>query len=124
MIHFDCPHCRQVLEVEDQGAGQSVPCPKCNKSLRIPPKAIVSVQTPVKTEAKTTAVRAGWIGLLIFAGAGFLTLAVTASNPFSIQWAAILALPFLLVTLICGVIAMCTNQIKQGLTLIGLLGNR
>ena len=37
MIHkFECPHCGQHLSVESQYAGQSAPCPSCNKSIVIP----------------------------------------------------------------------------------------
>lgn len=33
---FNCPHCDQELEVEDEGAGLTVPCPNCSQDLVIP----------------------------------------------------------------------------------------
>ena len=36
MIVFDCPHCGQALDVPVACAGQSAPCPACQKELIIP----------------------------------------------------------------------------------------
>jgi uncharacterized protein YbaR (Trm112 family) len=35
-ITFSCPNCRQQLDVDESGAGLSVPCPKCGQNLTIP----------------------------------------------------------------------------------------
>jgi pullulanase len=36
---FECPYCRQSLEVDDEGAGQTVDCPTCHRPLIIPDPA-------------------------------------------------------------------------------------
>jgi hypothetical protein len=33
---FNCPHCDQQLEAEDEGAGLTISCPSCNQELVIP----------------------------------------------------------------------------------------
>jgi len=35
-INFSCPHCGHNLEVDESGAGMTVPCPECSKSIEIP----------------------------------------------------------------------------------------
>ena len=44
-INFDCPHCGHNLEVSERGAGLTVVCPECSKSIVIPmpaPEVLVS----------------------------------------------------------------------------------
>ena len=36
-IIFDCPQCGHQLEVDENGAGMTVPCPECSQSIQIPP---------------------------------------------------------------------------------------
>lgn len=36
LFEFDCPHCAAPLKVERNRAGEVVPCPSCQKNLRIP----------------------------------------------------------------------------------------
>jgi cytoskeletal protein RodZ len=43
---FNCPHCDQELEVEDEGAGLTVHCPNCRQSLTIPEIDLISAQPP------------------------------------------------------------------------------
>ncbi|HOR78953.1 MAG TPA: hypothetical protein PLG04_09200, partial [Anaerolineaceae bacterium] len=44
-INFDCPHCGHNLEVSERGAGLTVVCPECAKSIKIPiPNAKVLVR--------------------------------------------------------------------------------
>lgn len=35
-IVFKCPHCQTELEVEADAAGEIIPCPACNREIRIP----------------------------------------------------------------------------------------
>ncbi len=35
-INFDCPHCGHNLDVNEKGAGLTVACPECSKSIEIP----------------------------------------------------------------------------------------
>lgn len=35
-IRFDCPECGGHLSVDDEGAGMTVLCPECKKSIEIP----------------------------------------------------------------------------------------
>lgn len=35
-INFDCPHCGHNLAVDEEGAGITVPCPECSKTVEIP----------------------------------------------------------------------------------------
>ena len=44
-INFDCPYCGHNLDVNERGAGLSVACPECSKSIEIPipaPKPLIS----------------------------------------------------------------------------------
>ena len=44
-INFDCPHCGHNLEVSERGAGLTVACPECAKSIVVPipaPEVLVS----------------------------------------------------------------------------------
>src|SRR5262249_52567170 len=42
VIRFQCPTCRKILKVPDEGAGRKVPCPKCGQRLLVPPSATPS----------------------------------------------------------------------------------
>jgi hypothetical protein len=33
---FDCPHCHQHLQCEEQFSGREIQCPSCNVLIRIP----------------------------------------------------------------------------------------
>lgn len=35
-MNFDCPECGHNLEVDENGAGMTVPCPECSKPIQIP----------------------------------------------------------------------------------------
>lgn len=35
-VLFNCPHCRQELEVDGSAAGQDIACPSCARSITIP----------------------------------------------------------------------------------------
>ncbi len=35
-IQFECPHCQHILIVDDQAAGLSLPCPRCEATVRVP----------------------------------------------------------------------------------------
>ncbi len=39
MISFACPHCQQKLNVKDELAGRTAPCPACKKPLTVPASA-------------------------------------------------------------------------------------
>lgn len=34
---FDCPHCKQHLQCDEQFSGREIQCPSCNVLIRIPP---------------------------------------------------------------------------------------
>jgi DNA-directed RNA polymerase subunit RPC12/RpoP len=34
---FNCPHCNQHLQCDEQHSGREIQCPSCNVLLRIPP---------------------------------------------------------------------------------------
>jgi len=38
-IVFNCPHCQVELEVEASAAGESIPCPECERTIQIPDAA-------------------------------------------------------------------------------------
>ncbi len=52
MITFDCPHCRQTLNAEDQKAGARLRCPGCRQPLQVPSQspATVSPQKEILPE--------------------------------------------------------------------------
>jgi hypothetical protein len=35
-VNFTCPHCEQSLAVDSSGAGETVPCPSCNREILVP----------------------------------------------------------------------------------------
>ena len=134
MIQFDCPKCKQSLEVDDAGAGLKVPCPTCAAPIAIPQKVEIRIRrpqspltppSPVATDAtesekssvKTTASTAGWLCYRIFAlgaAGGALLLLI---NP-SLWWVLFGAMTFCSVAVICAIVAMCTAQIESGLKLL------
>ncbi len=40
-MHFECPNCHQRLEIENDRAGELLPCPACERSIRVPKAPIV-----------------------------------------------------------------------------------
>jgi DNA-directed RNA polymerase subunit RPC12/RpoP len=34
---FECPHCQQHLQCDEQFSGRQIQCPKCGHLIRIPP---------------------------------------------------------------------------------------
>lgn len=52
-IRFNCPHCSQSLEAEDDMAGMSLDCPACSKHISVP--TVTSPSTPSPPEAHTPA---------------------------------------------------------------------
>ncbi len=40
-MHFDCPTCQQRLAVEDDRTGEHLPCPACERVIRVPRVPIV-----------------------------------------------------------------------------------
>ena len=47
-IIFDCPECGHNLEVDEKGAGMTVPCPECTKPITIPFPAIAHASINTK----------------------------------------------------------------------------
>ena len=46
-MNFDCPHCSQNLEAPDSMAGDVIPCPTCERELKVPqPAAPPAAETP------------------------------------------------------------------------------
>ena len=54
--YFKCPHCKQELVVDSSGAGETVPCPTCNRAILIPfdgadpEKALAGKSIDIQTE--------------------------------------------------------------------------
>jgi hypothetical protein len=40
-MHFDCPNCQQRLEIENDRAGECLPCPSCDRTIRVPRAPVV-----------------------------------------------------------------------------------
>jgi hypothetical protein len=130
MIQFDCPSCSQSLEVEDRGAGLSIGCPKCAAQITIPGEGPLRIRLPSRSTSslpgsgpsrvpfQTSALKAGWMCLVLFAIAGFFATLIATSNLLYVPWAIYLTLPFLSAATICAIVAMCTHQVKEGLTLL------
>jgi DNA-directed RNA polymerase subunit RPC12/RpoP len=58
-IVFNCPECRQELEVDESGAGSEIECPECGANITIPEPSPVNIRavpasaaTPGATEAR------------------------------------------------------------------------
>lgn len=51
-IHYECPHCREIIAGDDSQYGQRVPCPKCHMSILVP-------AAPASAEPKTARLVAG-----------------------------------------------------------------
>jgi len=45
-IHFECPHCHEIITGDESWHGQQVTCPKCQATILVPP-------APVSTEPQT-----------------------------------------------------------------------
>ena len=43
-IVFNCPECRQELEVDESGAGSQIDCPECGASITIPEPSPVNIR--------------------------------------------------------------------------------
>lgn len=43
---FNCPHCKQSLEAEDDARGQTVSCPTCNGQIQVPRLAATPPTAP------------------------------------------------------------------------------
>lgn len=54
-IVFKCPHCQTELEVEADAAGETIPCPACNKEIRIPTSGGGTPPPPPPPRAATPA---------------------------------------------------------------------
>jgi DNA-directed RNA polymerase subunit RPC12/RpoP len=56
-IVFKCPHCQTELEVEADAAGETIPCPACNKEIRIPTSGGGTPPPPPPPRAATPATK-------------------------------------------------------------------
>jgi DNA-directed RNA polymerase subunit RPC12/RpoP len=56
-IVFKCPHCQTELEVEADAAGETIPCPACNKEIRIPASSGGTPPPPPPPRAATPAAK-------------------------------------------------------------------
>src|SRR5581483_7584406 len=54
-VHFSCPGCAQPLVADENGAGLTIDCPHCGKSLQIP------VATHDEAEARLSKKLSKWI---------------------------------------------------------------
>src|ERR1700731_1079284 len=52
---FECPYCGQSLEVDDEGAGQTVDCPTCHQPVIIPDPG---AQTEVSASSESASMKA------------------------------------------------------------------
>lgn len=122
MIHLVCPACNQTLEVENEGAGLVLSCPACAAQVTVPEAKVGPALRVVGGRTKSTAVQAGWICL----GVGVLAFSVATiwlqRGGLGGLWVLYAGIPFLVVALICAVVALCTNQVWRGLiVLVGVV---
>jgi DNA-directed RNA polymerase subunit RPC12/RpoP len=57
-IKFNCPHCKQSLECDEQYAGRLIPCPACQGQTLVPPIPGKSAAAP--NNSGMTFVPEGW----------------------------------------------------------------
>ena len=118
MIHLVCPTCKQTLEVENEGAGLVLPCPACAGQVTVPEAKTGPALRMVGGRSKSTAVQAGWICL----GMGVLAFSIATvwlqRGGLGGLWVLYAGIPFLVVALICAVVALCTNQVWRGLAVL------
>jgi len=136
-ITFNCKHCGQLLEIDEQGAGVSIDCPKCGKPAYVPSRPTTSSpQTPVRVApifpqpAVPSRVKQGKLpflppsiegGLhclviatvLMIVGLVLFRMGLVASM---ICYA--LAIPFQVGALLCSVYGICKGSVKHGLALL------
>lgn len=73
-INFNCPHCRNALQIDPQGAGLQMPCPYCGITVAVPcglqPAPHIEKQRP-------TSVTVFGILNIVFGGLGLLCMPFT-----------------------------------------------
>ena len=48
---LDCPHCKRKLNVTEKAFGKTVPCPGCNRPIKVPNPTAVPLPAPVERSA-------------------------------------------------------------------------
>ena len=130
-ITFSCGNCGQQLEIDENGAGVSIDCPKCGKPVYVPSRSAVSSPQPpmrvtVKPTQKSSSVPPSIEGGLhcVFIAA---VLMVVGYILFRMRMVASMicyavAIPFLVGTLLCAIHGICKGSIKHGLALLAGVG--
>ena len=78
-ISFNCPHCKQNLEAPGDMAGETLACPNCQKAIRIPTVAPITLSAPKGKLAGRLI--AGIIGGLILAVLGANIVSMVTGGP-------------------------------------------
>jgi serine/threonine protein kinase len=58
MIAFSCPHCGVQLQVKENKAGKTKPCPGCSRGIRVPASAVASTSTSAARSGKKSIAQA------------------------------------------------------------------
>lgn len=111
IIRFQCSKCGQNLEVDQEGAGQTAPCPDCGKSLTVPGMAVGSGEAFHNQWAKAFA----WVALSTFIGFVFSAASGEYALPSLPTFEAVSAALFILLSIIFH------SAIYQALVLAGLV---
>lgn len=112
-ISFSCPNCRQHLDAPPDMAGEEVPCPSCQKVIRVPaiPKQIRPAQQRVMKEVKTNVKQGALIGGYVCFLLGVIFMCLTL-------WSVIFYAPLFFVAFILSIVAMAQKRIAGGVLLL------
>jgi predicted RNA-binding Zn-ribbon protein involved in translation (DUF1610 family) len=136
-ITFSCTNCGQNLEINENGAGASIDCPKCGKPVYVPSRAAKVTQeepvrvavrpvqrsTPSNAEHEKLTSAPPYIegGLhCVFIGAVLMVIGLFLFRMGLVAGMICyaLAIPFQIGALLCGVHGICRGSIKHGLGLL------
>lgn len=77
-IIFDCPHCKQELSIDAAGAGTTLECPACSRSVTVPAEGKSAAEAPPE-HAAPPAPAAPVAPTALFAPAGTVINAMASS---------------------------------------------
>ena len=118
-LKFNCPHCNQPLEAPEDYFGQTIECPSCNGSIKVPmpsdpapvPKTYVPPQPPSSrpnSEVKTNVKQGALIGAFVCFAIGIVLM-------FFSLWTFIIYSPLFLAAFILSIVAMAQKRIAGGI---------